>query len=72
MKSNVQSPKAKVGKCAVRLLPLLLPFCCGFVAGSTSISSRIYRAVADVAGLGGGKGGARVSILFNRRDPRPT
>ena len=39
------------------LLPLLLRYCCGFVAGLTSISSRIYRDVADVAGREGGKGG---------------
>jgi hypothetical protein len=37
-----------------RMLRLLLPLCCGFVAGRTSISSRIYRAVADVAGQGEG------------------
>jgi len=36
------------------LLRLVLPLCCGFVAGPTSISSRIYRYVADVAGPEGG------------------
>jgi len=51
-----------------RLLPLPLPFCCGFVAGLTSIPTRIYRCVADVAaqegGRGeGGKGGSRSVIL---------
>ena len=43
------------------LLPLGCPFCCGFVAGLTSIPARIYRYVADVAARRGGKGGKALS-----------
>src|ERR1043165_3356085 len=42
--------------CPARLLRRPLPLCCGFVAGWTSISSRIYRDVADVADQEGGRG----------------
>ena len=48
----------------------LLRLCCGFVAGPTSMSTRIYRYVADVAALAGGKGGAHISMLF-RGQPSP-
>jgi hypothetical protein len=34
----------------------MLRLCCGFVAGLTSIPTRIYRSVADVAAPEGGKG----------------
>ena len=39
------------------MLRLRCGLCCGFVAGPTSISSPVYRAVADVAGPRGSKGG---------------
>jgi hypothetical protein len=51
------------------LLPLPFPFCCRFVAGLTSVSSRVCRAVAGVAGPGGGEGVSRHAILL-RLNPR--
>jgi len=48
-----RSPGAPVAVAA------LWPLCCGFVAGLTSISSRVYRDVADVAGPGEGEAGVR-------------
>ena len=44
------------GRRIVQMLHLCGGPCCGFVAGPTSISSRVYRHVADVAGLGGSRG----------------
>src|SRR5690349_3868387 len=51
-----RAAKSLMAKSATPMLRLVLRVCCGFVAGSTSISSRIYRDVADVAGPRGGKG----------------
>jgi hypothetical protein len=66
------APKGALPRAVVAAM--LLP-CCGFVAGPTSISPRIYRAVADVAGPARGSRGCSSqppSFSSSTLAPRPT